>query len=88
MSTFGRLPVNSINKTLKLTKKYERARAACNPEDYMQDYTEEKSKKLKVIPNNLLKFKPSENAFTPLFSKKEHERILAETIDEYEQKLT
>ena len=84
MTTFGRLPVNSIKKTLKLTKKYERARAACNPDDYMQDYTEEKAKKLKTLPKEMLKFKPSENYAVPLFPKKEHDRIMAETIDEYD----
>ena len=35
-----------------------------------------------------MKFKPSDNAFTPLFPKAEHDRILADTIDEYEQKMS
>ena len=69
MTHFGRLPVNSLNKTLKLTKKYERARAAANPADYMQEYSEEKVKKLKALPVEFQKFKPSENAFTPLIPK-------------------
>ena len=35
MGKYGRLPVSSLDATLKLTLKYDRARAACNPVDYM-----------------------------------------------------
>ena len=87
MGKFGRLPVGSLDATLKLTLKYDRARAACNPIDYMQDYTEEKIKKLNALPHEFVKYKPSMNAFTPLFPLYEHKKILAATIDEYDQKL-
>lgn len=87
MGKFGRLPVGSLDSTLKLTLKYDRARAACNPVDYMQDYTADKIKKLKAIPHEFVKYKPSQNAFTPLFPLYEHKKILAATIEEYDQKL-
>ena len=59
MGKFGRLPVGSLDATLKLTLKYDRARAACNPVDYMQDYSAEKIKKLNAIPHDFVKYKPS-----------------------------